>query len=80
MYGELEYRTDVTRNGLIGAVAFVNTSTLSDDSTSFGRWVVGGGAGARFKLDKDRRSNIGVDIGWGREGSIGVFFALNEAF
>ena len=39
-----------------------------------------GGAGARFKLDKERRSNIGVDIAWGREGSFGLFLALNEAF
>ena len=80
VYTELEYRTDVTRNGLIGAVAFVNAGTLSDESGRFGRWVVGGGAGARFKLDKERRSNIGVDIGWGREGSFGLFLALNEAF
>ena len=80
VYTELEYRTDVTRNGLIGAVAFVNTGTLSDESGNFGRWVVGGGVGARLKLDKQRRSNIAVDIGWGREGSFGLFLGLNEAF
>ena len=80
VYTELEYRTDVTRNGLIGAVAFVNTGTLSDESGNFGRWIVGGGVGARLKLDKQRRSNIGVDIAWGREGSFGLFLGLNEAF
>ena len=78
---ELEYRADLLRNGLIGMVGFVNTSTLSDfESRSFQRWVGGGGFGGRFKLDKERRSNIAVDLAWGREGSFGVFFGLNEAF
>ena len=81
VYSEIEYRTDVTRNGLIGMVGFLNASTMSDfDTRDFQRWRPGGGFGARFKLDKDRRSNIGVDLAWGQEGSVGLYLALNEAF
>lgn len=81
IYAEMEYRADLTRNGLIGVVAFLNASTLSDFATGdFQRWVPGGGVGVRLKLDKDRRSNLSVDVAWGRDGSRGVFLALNEAF
>ena len=81
IYTELEYRTDITRNGLIGAVGFLNASALSDFETrDFQRWRPGGGVGVRTKLDKERRSNIAIDLAWGREGSRGVYLALNEAF
>ncbi len=81
IYGEVEYRTDITRNGLFGAVGFFNASSFSDSDTQrFQRWVFGGGLGARIKLDKERRSNVSVDVGWGREGSLGLFLAINEAF
>jgi outer membrane protein assembly factor BamA len=81
VYAEAEYRTAVTRDGLIGAVAFANVSTFSDNETRrFGRWRPGGGLGTRIKLDKERRSNIGVDLAWGQEGSVGLYLALNEAF
>ncbi len=80
IYAEMEYRADLTRNGLIGVVAFLNASTLSDFAGDFQRWVPGGGVGVRLKLDKDRRSNLSVDVAWGRDGSRGVFLALNEAF
>jgi outer membrane protein assembly factor BamA len=80
LYGEAEYRVDVLRSGLVGAVAFVNASTLSDARDRYGRWLPAGGAGLRVKLDKVHGSNLAVDYGWGVDGSRGVFLALNEAF
>ena len=81
VYTELEYRADLTRSDLLGAVAFANASRLSDAEISGSdRWVPAGGAGLRIKLDKDRRSNIAIDVAWGREGSRGLFLAFNEAF
>lgn len=81
VYVELEYRAELTRNGLLGAVAFVNASTLSDaPDGKFQMWTPGGGLGARLKIDKERESNLAIDVGWGRNGSRGVFFGLNEAF
>jgi outer membrane protein assembly factor BamA len=80
LYGEAEYRVDVLRSGLIGAVVFVNTSTLSDTQDHYGRWLPAGGTGLRVKLDKVHGSNLAIDYGWGVDGSRGAFLALNEAF
>ena len=81
VYAEAEYRVDLTRNGLLGAAAFVNASRFSDIETNdLQRVVPGGGVGLRIKLDKERRSNLAVDVAWGREGSSGLYLAINEAF
>ena len=77
---EAEYRTDLTSNGLLGVVAFANTSTLSETTGRFGRWAPGGGAGVRVKFDKDHGSNLCIDYAWGVEGARGLFLSLNEAF
>lgn len=79
VYGEAEYRVDLLRNGFMGAVGFVNASTLSDDAGNYGSWAPGGGGGLRFKLNKRHGTNIAVDVGFGR-GSHGIWFGLNEAF
>jgi hypothetical protein len=79
-YLEGEYRIDLMRNGFMGAVGFVNASTLSDRAGVYGEWAVGGGAGLRFKLDKKHGTNIAMDFAWGRNGSKGVWFGLNEVF
>ena len=36
--------------------------------------------GLRIKLNKHSRTNIGIDFGFGVEGSNGVFFGTGEAF
>ena len=79
-YLEGEYRVDLMRNGLLGAVGFVNASSLSDRTGHYGAWAVGGGAGLRVKLDKQYGTNIAMDFAWGRNGSKGVWFGLNEVF
>ena len=81
VYAEVEYRTDLTQNGLFGAVAFVNTSRFSDFETGkLQAWAPAAGMGFRIKLDKETRSNIALDFAWGRDGSRGLYLALNEAF
>lgn len=47
VYGELEYRCTVTRNGLFGVVAFLNTETLRNRETGeqlFDSFATGAGA------------------------------------
>ena len=78
LYGEAEYRVDLHRSGVIGAVAFVNTSTLSDARNHYGRWVPAGGIGLRLKLDKRHGSNLTVDYGWGLSGSRGLFLLRRD--
>jgi hypothetical protein len=83
VYGEAEYRWTVTRNGLFGIVAFLNTETLSDEETGqklFDSFATGAGFGFRLMLNKRSQTNLCLDIGWGREGSNAVYFAVQEAF
>ena len=64
----------------MGVVLFVNASTFSDARGVFGAWEPGGGAGFRLKLDKRNRTNLAMDIAWGRGRPRGFWFGLNEAF
>jgi Omp85 superfamily domain len=80
-YFETEYRRPLTRNGLLGAVAFVNFSTTSGNGQSlFDAVAPAAGVGLRIKLDKLSRANITVDYARGAAGSSGIFFSLQEAF
>jgi outer membrane protein assembly factor BamA len=83
VYGEAEYRWTVTKNGLFGMVAFVNTETLSSKETGeklFDSFAAGGGFGFRLMLNKRSQTNLCLDIGWGKDGSSAVYFAVQEAF
>jgi hypothetical protein len=83
VYGEAEYRWTVTKNGLFGMVAFLNTETLSSDETSeklFDSFATGAGVGFRLMLNKRSLTNLCLDIGWGKDGSSAVYFAVQEAF
>ena len=83
MYGELEYRGTLTRNGLLGMVAFVNTTTLANEATGerlFDGFASAGGIGLRVLFNKRSRTNLCIDYAWGRQGSRGLYLALQEAF
>ena len=80
VYGEAEYRLDLMNGGLVGMVAFVNASNLSDIDGVYGGWAVGAGTGVRVKMSKRSGTNIAMDVSWGRYGQVGVWFGLNEAF
>lgn len=80
LYGEAEYRVTLTPNGLLGAVAFLNLTSASDETGDLQTPNPGGGVGIRIKLNKHSDTNIGIDVGFGAEGSGGVFFGTGEAF
>jgi len=83
LYGEVEYRATLTRNGLLGLVAFANTSTFSDlqnNERLFDVVAPAGGVGLRLLFNKRSRANLCVDVAWGRQGSRGLYLALQEAF
>jgi outer membrane protein assembly factor BamA len=80
-YFETEYRRPLTRNGLLGVVAFVNFTTSSGNGQQlFDAVAPAAGLGLRIKLDKKSRANITIDYGRGVAGSSGIFFNLQEAF
>jgi outer membrane protein assembly factor BamA len=83
VYGEIEYRATLTRNGLFGMVAFLNTTSASDEQTGkrlFDEFAAGGGIGFRLSFSKRSRTNMCFDYAWGRQGSRGLYVALQEAF
>jgi outer membrane protein assembly factor BamA len=82
-YGELEYRGTLTRNGLLGMVAFLNTTTVTnvaDDERLFDSFATAGGAGLRLLINKRSKTNLCLDVGFGKQGSKGVYLAVQEAF
>jgi outer membrane protein assembly factor BamA len=83
VYGEAEYRWTMTRNGLFGMVAFLNTETIGSHETGeklFDSYVTGAGVGLRAMLNKRSQTNLCLDIGWGQDGTHAVYFAVQEAF
>jgi hypothetical protein len=83
LYGEVEYRWTVTRNGLFGMVAFLNTETLSNEQTGerlFDSFATGAGLGLRLLINKGSKTNLCVDFGRGRGGANAVYLAVQEAF
>ncbi|RYZ21821.1 MAG: hypothetical protein EOO16_11430 [Chitinophagaceae bacterium] len=76
LYLESEFRFGLTRNGLLGAVAFANAQAFPDDPLKgIGRVLPGAGAGLRVKLNKYSGTNLAFDYGFGAGGS--QFLALN---
>jgi outer membrane protein assembly factor BamA len=83
VYGELEYRTTLTANRLLGAVAFVNATTVTNAQSGerlFDSGAIGAGGGLRVLLNKRSRTNLCFDVGFGKDGSHGVYLAVQEAF
>jgi hypothetical protein len=82
-YGELEYRGMLTRNGLLGLVAFVNATTvtnLDEGEKLFDSYAPAAGAGLRVLFNKRSRTNLCVDFAFGKDGAKGLYFALQDAF
>ncbi len=81
IYVESEYRWSLTRDGLWGAVVFVNgTSTTYEETGTFSRIDPGVGFGIRIKFNKRTSTNLAIDYAWGRGNSSGVFLGMSEVF
>ncbi len=80
-YGESEYRFQISRNGLIGGVAFFNLETFSRHlSPTYNQLFPGYGLGLRIKINKHSGTNLCLDYGIGQAGSQGFFVNLGEVF
>jgi hypothetical protein len=83
LYGEMEYRGALTSSGLLGIVAFLNTTTLDNTEAGqrlFESFAPGAGFGFRILLNKRSRTNLCTDFGWGKNGSRGFYLAIQDAF
>lgn len=88
IFAGMEYRKHIfgtTSNPrLLGAVAFLNATTVSgggvNDAKLFDYVAPGYGLGLRVNFRKKARTNLGLDYGWGAYGSTGFFIRINENF
>jgi hypothetical protein len=73
----------LTRNGLLGAVAFANTTTVSsrqDNLSLFDAADPAAGFGLRVLLNKRSRTNLCTDYAWGKAGARAFYLSIQEAF
>jgi len=64
-------------------VAFLNTTAIDSGAPGerlFDALATGAGAGLRLLKNKRSRTNHCFDVGFGKEGSRAVYFAVQEAF
>jgi hypothetical protein len=80
VYGEAEYRFNLTRSRVLGGVVFANGQSARNPETGFGRVAPAGGAGIRLALSKKVGTYLAIDYALGLEGSKGVFFNLGDVF
>jgi hypothetical protein len=80
LYGEGEWRFNLTRNGLLGMVLFANVHSVSGLNTqNFQYFYPAAGTGLRLKFNKFSGSNIGVDLGVSKNFWTGYLW-LGEVF
>ena len=82
-YGEMDYRGTLSRNGLLGMVAFLNTTSVDNVDAGkklFEDFAPAAGLGLRVLLNKHSRTNLTADYGWGKNGSRGLYLGIQEAF
>lgn len=80
-YFESEYRFNISKNHLLGGVAFANAQTVPEPSTlKFEKIMPSVGLGLRIKANKFTNANITVDYGIGADGSNNIYFNFGEVF
>lgn len=67
LYAEAEYRTDISSNGLWGAVFFANVTSPAVMNTQQYTYYYGAvGTGLRLKFDKRTANNLLLNVGFSR--------------
>jgi PAS domain-containing protein len=75
---EVRYRTLVEQ---IPAVTYIDAvDNAATGEKLFDSMAPAGGFGFRVLLNKRSRTNLCTDWGWGKEGSHGLYLAIQEAF
>ncbi len=83
VYTEAEYRFPISQcTSVLGGVVFANITTASNpfsEEKLFEAVAPGYGFGLRVKVDKQSRTNLQVDFGFGKQ-SGGIYFGASETF
>ena len=79
-YAEGEYRFDISRNGLLGGVGFMNFQIMSEPLTNKFDYINPAiGFGARVKFNKKSDTNLAIDFGFA-PGAFNLYIGLGEWF
>ncbi len=80
-YAEAELRQQLTKNDLLGGVAFVNlTSAAEQNGDRLDSPDPGYGIGLRFKYNKKIGANITADLAFDKEGRARFYLSTGEVF
>ena len=80
LYGETEYRFDISRNGMWGGVVFTNMQSYAESgSGEFAYLLPAAGTGIRIKFNKRSKVNLTLDVAVGKD-SFNWYFNLGEFF
>ena len=77
---QMEYRQHLWWR--LGFAAFVGVGDTADEllNFSFSDLKYSYGAGLRFRFNEEQKVNLRVDLGFGNDGNMGVYFGIEEAF
>jgi outer membrane protein assembly factor BamA len=80
LYGEAEYRFDLSPDGFWGGVCFANLESLAERTTNrFAYLLPAAGTGLRLKFNKKSGSNVTLDVAAGKN-SFNWYISLGEFF
>jgi outer membrane protein assembly factor BamA len=83
-YSEAEYRFPLQKNKeTFGGTIFVNAATFGSKMTNekiFTSLNPGYGLGLRVMINKENRTTITADYGFGQKGNSGFYLNINESF
>lgn len=84
VYGEAEWRFPLQQNKeTFGGTVFVNAASFSSKTTDeklFNKVNPGYGLGFRVMINKQNRTTISADYGFGQKGNSGFYLNVNESF
>lgn len=84
VYGEAEWRFPLQQNKeTFGGTVFLNAASFSsktDNEKLFSKINPGYGLGFRVMINKQNRTTIAADYGFGQKGNSGFYLNINESF
>jgi hypothetical protein len=80
LYGEIEYRFDISSDGLFGGTVFTNAQSYTEpESNRFEYLKPAAGVGLRIKFNKRSNTNVTLDFAFGKN-SFNWYLNLGEFF
>jgi hypothetical protein len=79
LYGEVEYRFDITPHGFFGGTVFATAQSFTEPDNKFKVIRPAAGVGMRLKFNRNSDTNICLDFAYGADG-LNFYINLGEFF